>query len=82
MSYGILNIPKILPQKETFQILEYGIFQKNGNIKNIEISGILNIRGIFLKNSKTIKISKILEYGIFHRIFLEYSKIVKQAMGA
>ena len=59
-----------------FQFLKYGILKKNGNKKNIEIGGIWNIRGIFLKDSKTIKISKILEYGIFHGIFLESSKKV------
>ena len=50
-------------------------------MKNIEIGGIWNIRGIFLKIGKTIKISKILEYGIFHRIFLEYSKNCKTSHG-
>ena len=79
--YGIWNIPKFCLNKKLFQILEYGIFQKNGNMKNIEIGGIWNIRGIFLKNGKTIKISKILEYGIFHGIFLEYSKNCKTSHG-
>ena len=49
-----------------FWNMEYS--ENNGNKKNIEIGGIWNIRGIFLKNCKTIKISKILEYGIFQNI--------------
>ena len=57
---------QILPQQETFS--NFGIWNiPNGNMKNIEIGGIWNIGGIFLKNSKTIKISKILEYGIFQK---------------
>ena len=55
--------------------MEYGIFKKNRNKKNIEIAGIWNIRGISQKNRKTIIKSKNLEY----RIFLEYSKNVKRA---
>ena len=64
--YGIWNIPKLCLNKILFQFLEYGIFQKNGNKINIEIGGIWNIRRIFLKNSKTIKISKTwnMEYSI------------------
>ena len=65
---GIWNIPKFCPNKKLFQILEYGIFQKNGNMKNIEIGGIWNIRGIFPKNSKTIKISRNIQWNI-PRIF-------------
>ena len=59
--------------------MEYS--KKKDNKENIEIGGIWNIRGIFPKNSKTIKISKILEYGIFHGIFLEYSKNCKTSHG-
>ena len=65
--HGIFrNIPEIfgiwnIPQKSSY----------NKNIKNF---GIWNIPRIFQKKSDTTKIYKILEYGIFHGIFLEYSK--------
>ena len=48
--------------------------KKNGTQRNIEKFGIWNIPGIFQKKRYTMKIWKILEYGIFHGIFLEYSK--------
>lgn len=73
---------KISPQQDTF--LDFGMWnisQKNGNKKNIEIDGIWNISGISRRNSKTIKILKILEYGIFHRILLEYSEKCKTYHG-
>ena len=70
-----MEYSKIFPKQDIFQI--FGIWnvpKKNNNRKNVETYGIWNIPGIFLKNCKTIKITKILEYGIFHGIFLEYSK--------
>ena len=69
---GLWNIPKLCLKEILFQILEYGIFYKKRKQKNIEVDVIRNIREIFLKNSKTIKIFKIIEYGIFHEIFQEY----------
>ena len=75
------NFPKLCLNMILFQFLEQGIFQKKGNKINIEIGGIWNIRGIFLKNCKTIKITKILEYGLFHEIFQEYSKNWKTSHG-
>ena len=54
----------------TRYFFNFGIWKRYSNInehKNIEIAGI--ICGIFLKNCKTNKISKILEYGIFNEIF-------------
>ena len=42
----------------------WNIPKTNGNKENIEIGGIWNIRGIFPKNSKTIKISK--NFGIWN----------------
>ena len=82
-------ISYILWKMEYSKILQQGIFSifwnmeysKNGNKKNIKKSGIWNIQGIFLKNSKTIKIPIILEYGIFHWIFLEYSINCKTSLG-
>ena len=65
------NIPKLdFPYKICF-FLEYGfgILQKKSATRKIFIFfGILNIPGIFQKNSKALKILKIVEYGIF----LEY----------
>ena len=79
---GIWNIPKFCLNMIFFQFFGiWNIPKTNGNKENIEIGGIWNIRGIFPKNSKTIKISKILEYGIFHGIFLEYSKNCKTSHG-
>ena len=43
-------------------------------MKNNDIDGIWNIRGIFQKTSKTIKMCKLLEYGIFYGIFQKNSK--------
>ena len=50
------------------------------NIKN-DIFGIWNIPGIFQKNRITTKMLEILEYGIFHGIFLEYSKKTITTLG-
>ena len=60
-NFGIWNITRNIPKKTVHN-------------RNIEKFGIWNIPGIFQKKRYTIKIWKILEYGIFHGIFLEYSK--------
>ena len=70
MDYGIFQ--NFASTKYFFKFWNMEYFIKSGNKKNIEIDVIRNIRGIFLKNSKTIKIFKIIEYGIFHDIFQEY----------
>ena len=66
--YGIWNIPKFCLNMIFFQFFGiWNIPKTNGNKENIEIGGIWNIRGIFLKNSKIIKISKILGIWINRR---------------
>ena len=60
-----MEYSKILLQHDiflTFWNIEYS--KNNGNKENIEIGGIWNIRGIFPKDSKTIKISK--NFGIWN----------------
>ena len=79
MEHGIF--PNFASTRIFFKFWNMEYSKKSGNIKNIEIGGIWNIRGIFLKNSKTIKISIIFEYGILHGIFLEYSKMCKTSNG-
>ena len=59
--------------------MEYS--KKNVPQQKYENFGIWNIPRIFQKNSTTTKISKILEYGIFHGIFLEYSKKSTTTLG-
>ena len=66
------------PQQVTFQFVGiWNIPEKNINSENLENYGIWNTPGIFQKNSKTIEITKILEYGIF----LEYSKKTITTLG-
>ena len=52
----------------------WNIPKNNSYNKKIENFRKWNIPGIFQEKSETIKIYTILEYGIFHGIFLEYSK--------
>ena len=59
----------------------WNIQNKNCNNKIIKNIGIWNIPGIFPKKWYTTKICKILEYRIFHGIFLEYSKNCKTSHG-
>ena len=52
----------------------WNIPKKMHHKKKYDIFGIWNIPRIFQKNIITTEILKILEYGIFHGIFQEYSK--------
>ena len=78
---GIWNIPFFSFYNVFFWFLEYGIFQKKLLQQNIENFGIWNIPGIFQKKSPTTKMCTFLEYGIFHWIFLEYSKKILTTLG-
>ena len=75
MEYGIF--PNFASTRNFFKFWNMEYSKKNGNMKNIEIGGIWNIRGIFLKIVKQSKYPKFWN--------MEYSwniqKIVKQATG-
>ena len=79
--FGIWNIPFLFHHN---YFLAYGNMEysrKNASQHKKNIFGIWNIPGIFQKNRITTKMLEILEYGIFHGIFLEYSKKTITTLG-
>ena len=73
------NIPWNIPWNMKISKMEYS--KINLQQGNIEIFGILNISGIFQKNTQKGENLKILEYGKFLEIFLGYFTKCKAGHG-